>query len=88
MKFQINMNGNSAADIRADLFAVDKAARALEDALMGMATNTLHGRNYQTVVDGEEARVADSSTAITYIKQARSIRAAMQAELERLMKVD
>ena len=56
--FQINNNGNSADDIKERFIAVSECARKLEKALLGL-NEVFNGRNYQTLMDGQDLRDAD-----------------------------
>lgn len=56
--FQVNNNGNSADDIKERFIAVSECARKLEDALLGL-NEVFNGRNYQTLMDGQDLRDAD-----------------------------
>ena len=69
--FQINNNGNSADDIKERFIAVSECARKLEKALLGL-NEVFNGRNYQTLMDGQDLRDADLEVfrgMLTSVKQ-------------------
>jgi len=68
--FRVNSGGNTADSIKDDFRAVQVAAAALVDALRAAQCSALHGRNYQTVPDAQQAQDADLKDCREFIRQA------------------
>ena len=71
--FEINNNGNTAEDLRARFVDVVSVCHMLEDAVASLH-EAVHGRNYQTLENGQELREKDLQTYRDMVEATRKVR--------------
>ena len=67
-RFVINNNGDDPDQLRAKFQRLLNAALELEQELNEVRASALHGRNYQTLAFGTEARERDITEAIAFAR--------------------
>lgn len=85
LSLRYNLNGDDAETLMRQLDAVRKASKALQEAI-GAATP--HGRNYQTVEDGEAICTEDRRRMAGYWRQAETIANEAENTMLALLKDD
>ena len=71
--FEINNNGNTSEDIKKRFVDVVEACHKMENALSGLS-EVVNGRNYQTILDGQNIREQDVEVLRGMIISIRQIR--------------
>ena len=67
-RFVINNNGDDPDQLRAKFQRLFDAALEIEHVLSDVRSSALHGRNYQTLAFGTEARERDITEAIAFAR--------------------
>ena len=83
-QFVVNLNGNHPNDMVKDFTKLVEATTELRLALAGVAANSLHGRNYQTLERPVVARNEDIETVAAFGRQLNAITQWAEASVARI----
>lgn len=74
LRCEPNRNGNTPASMIKALLSVCSACSDLEEALKGLHTDVVHGRNYQTVARGQTVYAEDRAMLIELQKRVMNMK--------------
>ena len=81
MKAKISNNGNPRSDFVAAYMALTRAHKALDEAAKALLCDVANGRNYQHLMDGDDAMIEDRRRIQADFLKMYGIIGALQSEI-------